>query len=68
MTFSLTATQHKEMDRYLARILDAYKSGAISQASAVGEIAHVITAAAIDNAGEVAAHLRMPIEELFEVE
>ena len=38
----LSNNDHKDMDAFLARVLDAYKEGEISRSSAVGGLAHVM--------------------------
>ena len=64
MPFKLTEKQHKELDRYLALVLDAYKDGAFSRSEAIGELAHVMTAAALDNNSELMARFGMSLDEL----
>lgn len=49
MALKLSKKDHSAMDDYINTILDAYKSGEISQLQARADLAHAITAAAIDN-------------------
>lgn len=49
---SLTNKDHKAMDAFLGRVLDAYKNGEISKSSAIGGLAHVMAALDIRNTGE----------------
>lgn len=55
MAIKLTDTDHKNMDGFLEFVLDAYADGRVKKLSAIGVLAHVLTAAAIDNEGEVKA-------------
>ncbi|MQX37891.1 hypothetical protein [Roseospira navarrensis] len=60
MAIELNETDHKGLDNFLSQVLDWHASGEIDKLSAVGVIAHVFTAAAIDNEGEVKGWLNKP--------
>jgi hypothetical protein len=45
----LTDKDHADMDAFLGFLLDDFKSGAITKATAAGTLVHVITAVDIDN-------------------
>ncbi|AWZ01282.1 MAG: hypothetical protein NXH87_08155 [Rhodobiaceae bacterium] len=49
MALKLSDADHGAMDVYINTILDAYRDGEISQLKARSDLAHAITAAAIDN-------------------
>ena len=66
MTFKPTATDHISMDKFLTMVLDAHKASRISGDQAVGELAHILTAAAIGNEAEFRAHINMTEDQLFE--
>ena len=51
-SIKLSSKDHQNMDRFLEMVLDAYKAGDISRASAVGGLAHVMAALAIGNDAE----------------
>lgn len=55
MAIDLSDADHDAMDGFLEFVLDAYAKGAVSRTSAVGALAHVLTAAAKDNNSEVLA-------------
>lgn len=55
MAIELTEADHNAMDAFLEFVLDAYAEGEVSRSSAVAALAHVLTAAARDNHGEVLA-------------
>lgn len=55
MAIDLTETDHNRMDAFLEYVLDAYADEEVSRSSAVAVLAQVISAAAIDNHGEVLA-------------
>ena len=61
MTLELTDNDHNTLDKYLNKVLDAYKHGEMDLLSARSEIAHVITSAAIDNVATM-AHVRAFLE------
>lgn len=48
----LTTRDHKNMDAFLGHVLDDYKAGKITKASAVGALAHVMAALDLDNYSE----------------
>jgi O-phosphoseryl-tRNA(Cys) synthetase len=52
----LTEKDHNQMDKYLGRVLDAYKAGRIDRIAAVSEIAHVIAAVDGQNITEARSH------------
>jgi hypothetical protein len=55
MAIKLTDQDHKAMDEFLGFVLDAYASGEVTRLQAIATLAHVLTAAAIDNHSEVLA-------------
>ena len=61
MALDLSENDHHVLDEYLNTILDAYRSGEMDQLTARSELAHTITAAAIDNHG-LMAHVRAVLE------
>ena len=63
MSFDPTFDDQDAMDAFLARVLDAYKDGEIDRNKAVGVLAHVVTAAAIDNEREFKSFIRLPSED-----
>lgn len=60
MSLKLTEADHRGLDKMLGTILDAFKNGDVSRSAAIGALAHVFTAAAIDNEGEVDSWLNKP--------
>jgi hypothetical protein len=52
----LTDDDHEQMDAFLARVLDAYRTGKIDRSGAIADIAHVIAALDINNIGEVRSY------------
>lgn len=50
MSLKLSEKDHHTLDEHLNKVLDAYKNDKISQLKARSELAHVISAAAQDNA------------------
>ncbi|MGL9618294.1 hypothetical protein QRQ56_09855 [Bradyrhizobium sp. U531] len=60
MAFQPTKTDHAALDQFLETVLDAYKTGYSDRNSCVGAIAHVMTAAAIDNEKEFKSYIRLP--------
>jgi hypothetical protein len=40
----LTTSDHRRLDRYLERILDAYKAGEVTQDSIAGSIGQIVAA------------------------
>lgn len=55
MAIDLSEADHNDMDSFLEFVLDAYANKEVSRLSAVAALAHVLTAAAKDNQGEVLA-------------
>ncbi len=55
----LSEADHRAMDTYLEAILDAYKSGKIDRLKARADLAHAMTAAAIDNE-DFKNYIRLP--------
>ena len=51
----LTEDNHREMDAFLEKVLDWYKSGEITRRSAVAGLAHVMAALDIGNTEEAVA-------------
>jgi hypothetical protein len=49
---NLNDKDHQAMDLMLGRVLDAYKNGTISKASAVGGLAHIMAALDQGNTSE----------------
>ena len=49
MAFEPSDLDHKQLDVFLAAVLDAYKDQQISQGKALDLIGHVVTAAALDD-------------------
>ena len=66
MSFDPTWDDHGALDAFLGRVLDAYKDGEIDRDRAAGLLAHVITAAAIDNEREFERFIRQPTERHLE--
>ena len=55
---NLTEKDHRDLDAFLERVLDAYKNNEITRDSARSSLAHVMTALDIGNYGEVLSWLR----------
>jgi hypothetical protein len=66
MSFKPDQADHAALDQFLETVLDAYKTGEADRDSCVGAVAHVTTAAAIDNEPEFKNYIRLPKEELFD--
>jgi hypothetical protein len=66
MAFQPTSEDDKALINFLELMLAAYKSGRADRGKCAGIIAHVMTAAAIDNIGEFKAYIRLPEHELLE--
>ncbi|OAF13915.1 hypothetical protein AXW67_18205 [Bradyrhizobium neotropicale] len=66
MSFEPTKTDHASLDQFLETVLDAYKAGRADRNSCVGAIAHVMTAAAIDNETEFKNYIRLTEEKIFD--
>ncbi|ACT49613.1 hypothetical protein [Methylovorus glucosotrophus] len=62
---SLKKKDHKAMDAFLERVLDAYKKEEISKSSALGGLAHVMAALDIRNTGEALAWFNQDGVEFF---
>ncbi|MGO6887354.1 hypothetical protein [Rhizobium johnstonii] len=60
MAFDISSTQHRQLDALLGEFLDLYKTGGFNKGEVVGALAHLFTAAAIDNDGEVKAWIEKP--------
>lgn len=60
MPIKLSNADHKKLDAFLGQILDWHSAGAVTKDQAIAALAHVFTAAAIDNAGEVHSWLDKP--------
>jgi hypothetical protein len=65
MSFEPNEADHLALDRFLELVLDIYKDGRADRDTAVGILAHVMTAAAIDNAAEFKAHIRLSETQLL---
>ncbi|SER74956.1 hypothetical protein SAMN04244573_04232 [Azotobacter beijerinckii] len=61
----LTSQDHKAMDRFIIRVLEAYRSGEITQQSAASGIAHVMAALDISNTQEAVAWFNQKGVEYF---
>lgn len=66
MAFQPTKTDQAALDQFLETVLDAYKSGRADRNSCVGAVAHVMTAAAIDNEAEFKSYIRLSKEKVFD--
>jgi hypothetical protein len=66
MGFRPSEVDQNALDAFLETILDAYEEGTVERRSAVGLIAHAMTAAAIDNKGEFEKFIRLPKESIAE--
>ncbi|MET4242748.1 hypothetical protein [Bradyrhizobium sp. RT10b] len=66
MSFQPTKADQAALDQFLETVLDAYKAGRADRNSCVGAIAHVMTAAAIDNETEFKNYIRLSEEQLFD--
>jgi hypothetical protein len=66
MAIDLTEDDHIALDGFLDTILNAYKDGKLTLDEARSHLAQVVAAAAIDNASEVKAYIRLPAEDLSE--
>ena len=58
MAIKLSKKDHKALDASLDMILKAYEAGEVTLGHARGALAHVITAAAIANEGELRGWLK----------
>lgn len=56
----LNRTEYKQMDELLGKFLNSYQAGEVSKFSVIGALVHVMTAAAIDNEGELRSWLKEP--------
>ncbi|MCP3399193.1 hypothetical protein [Bradyrhizobium sp. CCGB20] len=66
MAFEPTKADHAALDQFLETVFDAYKAGRADRNSCVGAIAHVMTAAAIDNEAEFKNYIRLSEQKLFD--
>ncbi|MBB1247475.1 hypothetical protein [Rhizobium sp. G21] len=48
----LSSADHNNMDKLLGNILDAHASGKVTRGEAIGVLAHIISALAIENPQE----------------
>lgn len=60
MAIKLSNKNQKELDALLGQILDWHQNGDVTKSEAIGALAHVFTAAAIDNDDEVSSWLGNP--------
>lgn len=60
MAIKLTKKDHRGLDTLLDAVLTMYAKGEVSLGEARGVLAHVFTAAAIDNENEVNGWLNRP--------
>lgn len=58
MTIKLSEKDHRALDAMIDGILKSHKDGEVSHLAARGALAHVITAAAIGNEGELRGWLK----------
>jgi hypothetical protein len=58
LSFNLSNKDHRRLDEMLGAIIDAHTNGEVSRSEAIGALAHVFTAAMIDNEGEVLSWLK----------
>lgn len=60
MSIKLNSADHKELDNFLGKILEWHAKEEITKPEAIGAIAHVLAAAAIDNETEIKSWLHDP--------
>jgi hypothetical protein len=60
MAIKLNDKDHTNLDQFLGHVLDLHSSGDVTKNDAIGALAHVFTAAAIDNESEVKSWLERP--------
>ncbi|MGJ8590030.1 MAG: hypothetical protein ACSHXW_18105 [Yoonia sp.] len=60
MTIKLNQTDHNNLNIILGKILDEHLAGTLSRQGAIGALAHILTAAAIDNEDELKKWLSDP--------
>ncbi|WP_298379407.1 hypothetical protein [Azospirillum sp.] len=60
MALELSGADHDALDNLLGRVLDLQAANRVSREASVSLLAHILTAAAIDNAGEVQSWLHIP--------
>lgn len=60
MAIKLNEADHNNLDNLLGQILDLHASGEVTRGNAIGVLAQVFTAAAIDNEVEVKAWIGRP--------
>lgn len=65
MAFKLSHKDHRTMDAHLASLLNAYKDGDLELSQARASLAHIITAAAIDNESEFKKYIALSPNEVF---
>ncbi len=65
MAISLTNKDHRALDGYLDAVLNAYRDGTITLLQARSDLAHALTAAAIDNE-DVKNYIRLPPTDRWE--
>lgn len=56
----LKETDHNKLDEFLGHVLELHASGEVTKQEAIGALAHVFTAAAIDNETEVKSWIERP--------
>ena len=64
MALYLSDAEHYILDRFLSAVLEAYKSGKMNIAEARADLAHAMTAAAIDEQSGFLNHIRLVAEDL----
>ncbi len=60
MAIKLSEKDQRQLDKLLKTILTWHADGDVTTQEAIGALAHVFTAAAIDNGGEVDSWLNKP--------
>ncbi|PDS45761.1 hypothetical protein CO662_36785 [Rhizobium anhuiense] len=60
MAFNINSTQHRQLNTLLGELLDLYKESEFTKGEVIGALAHLFTAAALDNDGEVKAWIERP--------
>lgn len=60
MSINLTRDDHKNLEVLLGQILDWYAASEVTRGRAVGVLAHIIEATAIDDAQQVSSWINDP--------
>lgn len=64
MAFNPTEADHKEVNKYIDALLSKFEKRDITALTARTYLAHVITAAALDNYTEFKKHIRNPVSRI----